>query len=53
MRFGWSEHQQVARVLESVEAADQGTALALLGVALLMLAQDLVVHDAPLSLVLD
>jgi hypothetical protein len=53
MRFGWSEHQQVGRVLESVEAADQGTALALLGVALLMLAQDLVLHEASIAVVVD
>ena len=53
MRFGWSEHQQVARALESVDAADQGTALALLGVALLMLAQDLVLQDAWVTVVVD
>ena len=53
MRFGWSQHLQVAQVLESADPADQGTALALMGVALLMLAQDLVVQESVITVAVD
>lgn len=53
MRFGWSQHQQVARVLETADAGNQGTALALMGVALLMLAQDLALQDSMITVVVD
>lgn len=53
MRFGWSEHQQVARVIEAADAANQGTALALMGVALLMLAQDLALQGSAIAVVVD
>ena len=53
MRFGWSQHLEVAQVLEAVDPADQGTALALMGVALLMLAQDLVVQESVITVAVD
>ena len=53
MRVGWSEHQEVARVLAGVDLADRGTALALLGAAMLMLAQDLLLQDASVSVVIE
>jgi hypothetical protein len=53
MRFGWSQHLAVAQALEAADPADRGTALALMGVALLMLAQDLVVLDANVTVAVD
>ena len=42
MRFSWSEHQNVASRLETVLQQQLGVALALMGVAILMLSEDLV-----------
>lgn len=41
MRFTWSEHLRVARTLSLARQEHSGTALALMGVALLLLLQDL------------
>ncbi|MEX1317982.1 MAG: hypothetical protein AB1Z22_12775 [Synechococcaceae cyanobacterium] len=41
MRLGWPEHLQTARMLELSGDEQRGTAMALMGVALLLLAQDL------------
>lgn len=41
MRFTWAQHLETARTLSGVDQAHSGTALALLGVALLLLMQDL------------
>ncbi|MFO8238340.1 MAG: hypothetical protein R6U00_08870 [Prochlorococcaceae cyanobacterium] len=45
MRLGWPEHLQTARMLELSGNEQRGTALALMGVALLLLAQDLLVDE--------
>ena len=41
MRLSWPQHLETARVVERVQDDQRGMALALMGVALLMLAQDL------------
>jgi hypothetical protein len=41
MRLSWSQHLSAARTLALVGDEQAGTALALMGVALLMLLQDL------------
>lgn len=41
MRFTWAQHLATARCLSRVGHANTGTALGLLGVALLLLLQDL------------
>jgi hypothetical protein len=41
MRFTWAQHLETARSLSHVDQAHSGTALALMGVALLLLLQDL------------
>jgi hypothetical protein len=43
MRLSWSQHLSAARTLELVGDEQAGTALALMGVAVLMLLQDLAV----------
>jgi len=53
VRFGWSQHQQLAALIERANPADQGMALALMGAALLMLAQDLEHRDRVITVVLD
>jgi hypothetical protein len=45
MRFSWAQHQNVARQLGTVDQHQLGVALALMGVAMLMLAEDLVVLE--------
>jgi hypothetical protein len=42
MRFSWAQHQNVARKLGTVDQQQLGVALALMGVAILMLTEDLV-----------
>lgn len=46
MRLTWSEHLQTARTLELTGDPHRGEALALMGVALLLLAQDLLDQEA-------
>ena len=41
MRLSWPEHLATARSLELSDTKQQGTALALMGIALLLLSQDL------------
>lgn len=41
MRLSWPQYLETSRVIESTRESHQGTALALMGMALLMLAQDL------------
>ena len=41
MRLSWSQHLAAARTLELAGREDTGTALALMGMALVMLLQDL------------
>jgi hypothetical protein len=41
MRLTWPQHLQTARTLELSGPSERGTALALMGMALLLLAQDL------------
>lgn len=41
MRLSWPQHLQTARVVERVADSHRGMALALMGIALLMLTQDL------------
>lgn len=53
MRFGWSQHQQLAALLERTNPADQGMALALMGAALLMLVQDLERRDDVITVLID
>lgn len=53
VRYGWSQHLEAAQVMGSSGPSDQGVALALMGVALLMLAQDLLLAESAVSLLLD
>jgi hypothetical protein len=46
MHLSWPQHLQTARTLELSAPEDRGTALALMGIALLLLAQDLLVEQA-------
>jgi hypothetical protein len=41
MHLSWPQHLQAARTLELSAPEDRGTALALMGIALLLLSQDL------------
>ncbi len=41
MRFTWAQHQAAARTIGQAELHNSGTALALMGIALLLLIQDL------------
>ena len=45
MRLSWSEHLQNARTLELSGDAQLGTSLALMGVSLLILSQDLLEQE--------
>ncbi|MGL6133231.1 MAG: hypothetical protein ACRC1L_03460 [Prochlorococcaceae cyanobacterium] len=45
MRLSWPEHLQTARTLELSGDEQRGTALALMGVALLLLSQDLLAQQ--------
>jgi|GEM_PF-1102511 len=45
MRLTWSQHLQAARTLESSNVADLGISLALMGLALLMLSEDLFAQE--------
>ena len=46
MRLSWPQHLQTSRTLEMSGPSERGTALALMGVALLLLAQDLLDEQA-------
>ena len=45
MHLSWPDHLQAARVVELTDEQNRGTALALMGVALLLLAQDLLAEE--------
>ncbi|EAQ69918.1 hypothetical protein SynRS9909_01829 [Synechococcus sp. RS9909] len=45
MRLTWSQHLQAARTLESSHFADLGISFALMGLALLMLSEDLLAQE--------
>jgi hypothetical protein len=45
MQLSWPQHLQTARTLELSAPEDRGTALALMGIALLLLAQDLLTEE--------
>jgi hypothetical protein len=45
MRLSWPQHLQTARMLESSADSQRGLALALMGISLLMLAQDLLAAE--------
>lgn len=45
MHLSWPEHLQNARLLELSPASERGTALALMGISLLLLAQDLLAAE--------
>jgi hypothetical protein len=57
LRFSWIQHQQFARLIQAVMAPSKaaagpnpkGEALALMGVALLLLMQDLALRETPLA----
>jgi hypothetical protein len=46
MHLSWPQHLQTARTLELCGPEERGTALALMGMALLLLAQDLLALEA-------
>jgi hypothetical protein len=45
MRLSWPQHLQTARVVERVADSHRGMALGLMGIALLMLTQDLLEQE--------
>lgn len=45
MHLSWPQHLQTARTLELSAPQDRGTALALMGIALLLLSQDLLAEE--------
>lgn len=49
MRLSWPQHLETSRVVERVDDGQRGTALALMGVALLLLAQDLLEQEQELN----
>jgi hypothetical protein len=49
MRLSWPQHLQTARLLESADDGQRGMALALMGVSLLILAEDLLESERALS----
>ncbi|MEB3156730.1 MAG: hypothetical protein VKO26_04755 [Cyanobacteriota bacterium] len=49
MRLTWPEHLQTARTLELTADDQRGEALALMGIALLVLAQDLLDQELDAS----
>ncbi len=49
MRLTWPQHLATARTLELTGDGQRGEAMALMGIALLMLAQDLLEEDAQSS----
>lgn len=45
MHFSWEKHLELSRNVAVASDCNQGLALALMGVALTLLAQDLLVHE--------
>ncbi len=48
MRLSWPQHLQTARLLEAAADAEPGFALALMGVSMLILAEDLLASELAL-----
>jgi hypothetical protein len=49
MRLSWPQHLQASRTVEGAGPSQRGMALALMGMALLILAEDLLVSEAAAS----
>jgi hypothetical protein len=49
MRLSWPQHLQTARMLERADDTQRGMALALMGVSLLILVEDLLESERPSS----
>ena len=49
MRLSWPQHLETSRVVERVDDGQRGTALALMGMALLLLTQDLLDQERDLN----
>lgn len=49
MRLSWPQHLQTARLLESASDAQCGVALALMGISLLILAEDLLESERAIT----
>ena len=45
MHFSWEKHLELARNVAVVSDQNQGSALALMGIALTLLAKDLLAHE--------
>ena len=45
MHFSWEQHLELSRNVAVASDCDQGLALALMGVALTLLVQDLLAHE--------
>ena len=48
MRLSWPQHLEVSRTVELAGKGDRGTAMALMGISLLMLLEDLLDAETPL-----
>ena len=49
MHFSWEKHLDLSRNVATASDNNQGLALALMGVALTLLARDLLIHETTLS----
>ena len=49
MHFSWEKHLELSRNVATASDNNQGLALALMGVALTLLARDLLIHEITLS----
>ena len=49
MHFSWEKHRELSRNVAFASDSNQGMALALMGIALTMLATDLLVHELQTS----
>ncbi|MCS5698120.1 hypothetical protein NZK32_03580 [Cyanobium sp. FGCU-52] len=47
MRLNWPQHLQASRAIELADEGQRGMALALMGVSLLILAEDLLAAELP------
>jgi len=45
MHFSWQKHLELSRVVSNAADKDSGTGLALMGMALTILAKDLLMHE--------
>lgn len=49
MRLSWPQHLQASRTIERAGQEQHGMAMALMGISLLILAEDLLDHESPTS----